>query len=456
MNESFWQKTTNQKNLKSLDKDIDVDVLIIGGGLSGIMTAYQLKDSHLKIAVVEKDKIGSHTSGHTTAKVTILHDLIYQRIEKHYSYEHAHLYYQSNKEALHDIKKIIQKEKIDCDFQENIAYIYSDDPRYVSAIEKEKKLLTSFGETIIDNHHHLSTLGLKNQAVFHPLKYLYQIVNICIKHHIQFYEQSQAVKIYRYHDYYKVKVNQNTVTCRYLVHATRYPFIKKGLYFFQLFQSKEYIDYLSYYKGPDSDLAVDQTLSYRPITKKHSLVIDQQSHDWFSQDSIPIRGIPYIGRFKNNEFMIYGFQKWGMTLSHVAARLIKDLILENDNPYIQLYYCHYFSISYSKYYFSKLIKHILKGYIGQRYLTKDIADIKKDEGAIVKIHHRLYAVYRDKNNQYHYFSPYCPHLKCLVHFNHKSHTWDCPCHQSIYDAYGHLIEGPSLSPLKEIVNDEIH
>lgn len=454
MNESFWQKTTHKENIKKLDKDIDVDVLIIGGGLSGVMLAYQLKNSHLKIAVVEKDEIGSHTSGHTTAKITILHDLIYQKLAKHYSYEHAYLYYQSNKEALEDIKKIIQKEHIDCDFQENTSYIYSDEHRYVSSIEKEKKLLTSFGETIVENNDHLCTLGLKKQALFHPLKYLYHIVNICKKHHIQFYEQSKALKIYRYHDYYKVKVNQNIVTCRYLVHATRYPFIKKGLYFFKLFQSKEYIDYLNNNKGPDSYLCINQTISYRPLNK-HSLVINQQSQNWFSQDSMPLRGIPYIGQLKNNEFIIYGFQKWGMTLSHVASKLIKDLILGNTNPYKELYYCHYFSISHAKHYFHQILKNVSKGYIGQRYLTKNIKDIHPGEGAIVKIKHRLYAVYRDKDNHYHYFSPYCPHLKCLIHFNAKSHTWDCPCHQSIYDAYGHLIEGPSLASLKKI-NDEIH
>lgn len=453
MNESFWQKTANKEKINKLNQDIDVDVLIIGGGLSGIMLAYQLKDSSFKIAVVEKDSIGGHTTGHTTAKITILHDLIYQKIAQHYSYEHAHLYYQSNKEALHEIKEIIKKEKIDCDLQENTSYIFTDNLQYASFIEKEKKLLKSFGETIVENNRHLNVLGLKNQAVFHPLKYLYQIVNICQKHHIQLYEQSKALKIYRYHDHYKVKVNQNFVTCRYLVHATRYPFIKKGLYFFKLFQSKEYIDYHCHYQGPDSYLSVDQTLSYRPFNHHHSLSITQQSKDWFSQDSIPLRGIPYIGKLKDNEFIIYGFQKWGMTLSHVAAKLIRDLILDNPNPYKELYYCHYFSISHSKQYFYKLFKNVSKGYIGQRYLTKEIKDIKKNEGAIVKKHYHLYAVYRDENNQYHYFSPYCPHLKCLVHFNSKSHTWDCPCHQSIYDAYGNLIEGPSLFSLRKIVSD---
>lgn len=455
MNQSIWQKTAQKRKADPLKKDIHVDVLIIGGGLSGTMTAYYLRNSGLDIAVVEKDHIGSHTTGHTTAKITILHGLIYQQLAHHYSDEHAYQYYLSNKEALNDIKNIIRNEQINCDYQENTSFLYTNQQRNIPKLKKEKELLQSFGERVIETSDHLYTIGIPHQAVFHPLKYLYQIVDICQKHHIHFYEESKATAITRYRDHYQVNVNGHFITCRYLVHATRYPFIKKGFYFLKLFQSREYVDLVSSFPGKNSFLSADQPISYRPVNHDHALIIDQFTHDWFAQDSIPLRGIPYIGKYKNQEYMIYGFQKWGMTLSHVAGKLISDLILENHNPYKPLYYCHYFSISHSRLYLGKILSNTFKGYILQRYQTGKLHHLRAKEGAIIKLHHHLYAIYKDKNSHYHVFSPYCPHLKCLIHFNQKNQTWDCPCHQSIYDAYGHLLEGPSLSSLK-IVNDKNH
>ncbi|MGN1182837.1 MAG: FAD-dependent oxidoreductase [Faecalibacillus sp.] len=456
MNQSYWQKTATKRKLKKLNRDLNVDVLIIGAGFSGVMLAYQLKDSHLNIAVIDKNRIGQHTSGHTTAKLTILHDLIYQKLEQFYDRDHAYLYYQSNKEALQEIKDIIKKENIQCDFQENNAYIYSHEKINLPQLKKEKELLQSFGEDVIEINHQKQMIGLKHQAIFHPLKYLYKILSICINHDIQFFEQSIASKVYRYHDHYKVKVNNHYVTCQYVVHATRYPFIKKGFYFLKIFQTKEYITHYQKNESKDSFLSIEHPVSYRPLHNNSSLIIHPYLHDWFAQDSIPLRGIPYIGRLKDNEFMIYGFQKWGMTLSHVAAKLIRDLILNQKNEYKELYSCHYFSVSFSKQYLPVLLKNSFRGYFLQRYQIIPLNQLEKGQGDIIKINHHLYAVYRDDHGFDHYFSPYCPHLKCLIHFNAKSQTWDCPCHQSIYDAYGHLIEGPSVLPLKKIVNDEIH
>lgn len=451
MNVSYWQKTSKKKSYPSLEQDISTDVLIIGGGLSGIALAYYLKDTGYSITVIDQDELGCHTSGHTTAKITFLHDVIYQDIVKYYDIHYANLYYQSNLKALNEIKDIIKKENISCDFEENTSYIYTDDPQYIKTIQKEKEIFQTLKIDYIEDEQHLSSIGIENQAIFHPLKYLYALIQICQKSGVQFYEHSQAKHIIRQHHQYNVQVNQSHIQCQYLVHATRYPFIKKGFYFAKLFQKREYINYQDTYQNHHSYLCIDQIYSYRPV-KAHSLLIDPQTSQWFAQDSVPIRGIPYIGRLTKyeNEFIIYGFQTWGMTLSHVAGQLIADLIQDKDNPYEELYSCHYFSMAHAKKYINRIIKNNEKGYLQQRFRTKKITDIKKGEGAIVKKDHHLYAVYCDENGEYHYFSPYCPHLKCLIHFNKKSQTWDCPCHQSVYDVYGHCIEGPSLSSLKKV------
>lgn len=323
MNQSYWQKTSKKRISQTIQTDISTDIVIIGGGLSGVALAYQLKDSPFQVIVLDKDEMGSHTSGHTTAKITTLHDTLYRDIVKHYDIHQAYLYYQANQNALNEIKSIIQKEKIACDFKENTSFIYTDDPGYVSLIDDMDKIFRSLRVKTVKDEKHLASIGLEHQAIFHPLKYLYSLIQICEKKGVSFYEHSEVTRIERKDDSFLLDVNNHRIQCRYLIHATRYPFIKKGFYFLKLFQEKEYVDYVDEQKGNESYLCVDETKSYRPLPHNDSLVIHRDSKDWYAQDSIPLRGIPYIGRLNKytNEFVIYGFQKWGMTLSADSCKI---------------------------------------------------------------------------------------------------------------------------------------
>ena len=451
MNQSYWQKTSRKTSDKAIDKNIETDVLIIGGGLTGMTLAYYLKDSAFNITVIDKDEIGSHTSGHTTAKITVLHDILYYKINNHYDEHMAYLYFQSNQQGLKDIKDIIQKENIDCDFKENCSFIYATKPKQIEMLEKQKELFKTFRVKYIEDNQYLSSMGLENQAIFHPLKYLFTLKKICEKRSTVFYEHSQATKVEKQNDMYITSVNDYHIKSRYVIHACRYPFFKKYFYFLKLFQQREFVDYVEKQNSLESYLCIDKIDSYRPVCDHSSLQIHKHSSDWYAMDSIPLRGIPYIGRLKNdeNEFIAFGYQKWGMTLSHVAARLISDLILEKDNAYESLYSPRYFSLSFSKEYKTDMMTHLKKGYLTNRKETKLVEDIRKGEGALVKMNGQLYAVYKDKSGELYFMSPYCRHLKCVIEFDNISKTWICPCHQSVYNAHGTLLEGPSLYSLKE-------
>lgn len=448
MNESYWQTTTKHTKEKRLDKNLSVDIAIIGGGMTGVSIAYALKESGMSIAVLEKDELGSHTSGHTTAKVTTLHGLNYLNIKENYDIHQAYLYYKSNDEALKEIKDIIDKENIACDWQENTSYIYTNDTSFQQDIQSQQEIFQSLRVPFVKDEQYLESMGLEKQGIFHPLKYLYGLRQAC--QDVQFYEHSQVIHLERKSHLFELEVNGHHVKCHYLVHATRYPFIRKGLYFMKLFQQREFVDYCQGNKGKNSLLCIDQIESHRPL-KEGYLHINNQAKDWYTQDTMSLRGIPYIGKIDkySQEYVAYGFQKWGMTLSRVAGKLISDLILEQENPYEQLYACHYFSLSYAKKYSQKIVNHLKRGYIMNHFDTVNKEDIKNNDGGLVREGIKLYAVYRDNNGKYYYFSPYCPHMKCIVQFNKKTKTWDCPCHQSIYDAYGKVIEGPTLYPLNK-------
>ena len=111
-------------------------------------------------------------------------------------------------------------------------------------------------------------------------------------------------------------------------------------------------------------------------------------------------------------FMV--FKKWGMTNSFLASKIIKDLYLNNDNAYLSLFSCHYYSLSYSKIYLKQMLHHLYLGYVKFHFHTKK--NLQRGQGGLMKINHKLYAVYLDKQGIYHYFSPYCPHLKWSTFF----------------------------------------
>jgi len=458
MNKSYWQKTAHKEKYPFIDQNMNVDIVIIGGGLTGISLAYRLKNAMFNVIVLEKDEIGSQTSGHTTAKVTFLHDLIYQMLDEYYGYSYAKMFFESNQKALTEIEDIIIKENIQCDYERNEAVIYTLEKENINKIKKEKELLETFGIKVKENvvKEALYSISVDKQGIFHPLKYLYALANKCQDDGVRIFEHSQVKKVQRENDYFVIDVNHHKVQCDYVIHATRYPFVYKGLYFMKLIQQREYVRYgISQDIDHRSLLCIDTpSISEREV-KKGKIEIGKNSVmypiEWFAQDSEALRLIPYIGRFNHyDEYMAFGYRKWGMTMSHIASRLIADEILGIENEYAKLYSSHHYSLSLIAKKIPGLLKHMKKGMIDNRF-PKEVKHLRKNEGTVIKKDNQLTAVYKDEKGKCHYFSPYCPHLKCIIQFNSKTKTWDCPCHGSTYDAYGHLMLGPSLDDLDEKV-----
>lgn len=166
-NESYWQKTTTLPHYPKIKQDCTYDIVIVGGGMSGITLAYRLNNSNFNVALLESDTLASKTTGHTTGKVTCLHDVICVDICKAYGNDKAKEYFDSNNESLNEIKEIIEMNKIDCDFQENIAYISASDKVNCEKILKQIKLFKSWKLDVIVNNNENISMGLDKQAIFH-------------------------------------------------------------------------------------------------------------------------------------------------------------------------------------------------------------------------------------------------------------------------------------------------
>ncbi len=444
MNRSYWQKT-KIKQYPPIENDIECDVLIIGGGLSGICTAYHLNETSLKTVVVDKDSLGAHTSSHSSAKVTVLHGLVYNQIAKNYGNYFAYLYYKSNLEAMNRIKQTIDINHIDCGCEYVENYIYTNDIKLKSEFDKQRALLESFKVSLLKHDDYLDSIGMMNQMIFDPVRYLKGLIKAC--NHITFYEHTLVSDIKKVGDQYHVYANNHIIKCKYVVHATRYPMMYRGFFFTKMYQSHKWLSF-NLKKGEESLLCLDENYSYRKADRG-AIEISKDANEWYAMDTTTYRHIPYIGRYKENEFVIYGFAKWGMTLSEVAGNLISDLILEKKNVFEQLYSCKEEQYTFYKDNMTQIIDSLNKGYIKGRMNLQRLEDIKCNEGGIVKIKMKLYAVYKDEKGTCYYFSPYCRHMLCLVHFDKKSHTWMCPCHQSVYNCFGEVLEGPSIKCLKE-------
>ena len=141
MHTSIWESGVALPEFPKLEGDLKTDVLVIGGGICGLLCAYELKQAGVNCALVEANRIASGVTTGTTAKITALHGLIYGDLLKKYGLETAEKYYYVNQNAVEKFAKIAQR--ADCDFQRKTAYTYSLQDR--EKIEREFSVLQRIG-----------------------------------------------------------------------------------------------------------------------------------------------------------------------------------------------------------------------------------------------------------------------------------------------------------------------
>lgn len=452
-NESYWQHTITLPKYPQINKNCNYDVVIVGGGISGVSLAYRLNNSNLKVALFESDTLGSKTTGHTTAKVTYLHGAVYADIYQVYGRSKAKQYLESNYEAYQDIKKIIEMEQIECDFKENIAYVGASDTTNAKKLDCQIRLFKSWGFEVLENRlkNCQISMGLKQQAIFHPLKYLKGLLAQC--KHIDIYEHSLVTGSMHQDGLVCLEVNGFKVQARQVVWMTRYPPNLQHGYFFRIIQEKEHVIFQEGQSNGNSILDLSTNYSKRYLDEQHILMIkridDLNQVYWYAQDGKPLRKIPYIGKMNEQEYAAYAYNKWGMTLSHVASKLIYDLIINDESKYASLYQPSYGNYLKSGADMLKLVKNNYHGMIKNRLVSSKKLKLKKQQGKVIRHQGRLLAVYKDAQERIFYFSPYCPHLKCVVQYNEIDNTWNCPCHGSIFDCHGKLVSGPATKDLKQ-------
>ena len=424
---SVWEKEVTKTKFDALNGNKTTDVLIIGGGIAGLLCAYKLKNAGVDCILAEAKEICSGITKNTTAKITIQHGAIFSEMIKRFGQEKAKLYLEAQVLAGDEYKNLC--ENIDCNCEIKNSYVYSLNDR--KKIENEVSALNQLGiKARFSNTTELpiETIGaveIKDQAEFHPLKFLYSIAKDLV-----IFEHTKVLEIMPN----KVVTNCGEITFKKLIIATHFPTINKhGGYFLKLYQHRSYVIALKNaqnIKGMYVDES-DTGLSFRGY--KDLLLLGGGGHrtgkqggcwkeledfaikhypkaetlfKWATQDCMSLDKIPYIGRYSNtlpNVFVATGFNKWGMTNAMVAANMLCDLVREKPNKYAEV-----FSPSRS----------ILRPQFVVNAFESTMGLLKPT-------------------------APRCPHLGCALIYNSAEHSWDCPCHGSRFSEKGELIDNPA-------------
>lgn len=251
---SYWiNSEKNKEKYNKLEKNIETDICIIGGGITGISTAYYLTKENLKVTVLDMGKIGFQTTGNSTAKITSQHGLFYKYLKDSKGEDFARLYYDANEDAIKNIKKIVEKENIECDLECQSAYVLAANREEVQKVKDEVEVVRGFGghaeylerEDIDKNLlilNPLAAIRFKNQAQFNSYKYTIELAKICKNLGANIYENTKVVDVRDEKDYYYLETEDGyKIKAKYLVMTTKYPIINiPGFYFMKMYQSTSY------------------------------------------------------------------------------------------------------------------------------------------------------------------------------------------------------------------------
>lgn len=468
INKSIWEKYFDNVEFPSLDKDIEVDIAIIGGGITGITIGYFLRNSNLKVAIFERDKIGHGITSRTTAKITTLQQGILTKIKNTYDKDTSKEYFESQKYAIKLLTDIINENNIDCDLENVYSYYFGIKEKDVKRIKEEERLLKSFNEEVRvvnnlpDGLKFPYGISIPNTYVFNPIKYLNSLKDL-IKNKVLIYENSKVIKYEYANNLFTLYVNGFKVKAKKLIIASHYPYFLFP-YLMPLKCSLEK-SYIGCYKTTEKNnfsaisdknptLSIryikDKNLQYKLIlTNSHNTathlsefdnfkILSDKSPDylWSNIDIITKDHIPYIGEIANNQYIATGYNTWGMTNSVLAGKIISDAILNKENKYLKLFNPKRHNN------LNTIIKYPLYGLLNSyAFINSKLSKNKNVE--LKKINGINVGIYKDINGTKHIVKTTCPHLGCGLIFNEVELTWDCPCHASRFNIDGHVITGPS-------------
>jgi glycine/D-amino acid oxidase-like deaminating enzyme/nitrite reductase/ring-hydroxylating ferredoxin subunit len=487
---SLWLRTASGPGYPELEAELDVDVAVLGAGITGLTTALLLKREGARVAVVEAARVGGGTTGCTTAKVSALQSTIYSTITSRHGDDAAATYAEASLAGVEQVATLAEEEEIDCDLERRPAFTYAATEDELSAVEEEAEAAQRAGIAAaltgnIDLPYPVSgAVRLDGQLQFHPVRYAHGLAAAVDGDGSLVFERTRALGLDDGTPC-RVRTTGGTITASQVVVATHYPMLDRGLYFARLKAQRSYCIAVR----ADSSLPAGMSISAGTPTRsvrshREHLIVGGEGHDtgargasverferleqfarahwdvdaieyrWSAQDPSSYDHLPLVGHytpFSSRVLVASGFMKWGLSSGTFAAMILRDLVAGRDNPWARSFSPNRLSLRSAH----ELVRTNAK--VGVAFLLDRVlpaesepAEIPRGEARVVRRGIGKAGVYRDEEGQLHAVSLRCTHLGCLLRFNGAERSWDCPCHGSRFDVDGAVLEGPAVKPLERL------
>jgi glycine/D-amino acid oxidase-like deaminating enzyme/nitrite reductase/ring-hydroxylating ferredoxin subunit len=491
--ESVWIATgPDQPTYPTLGGDVGADVAVLGAGIVGITTAFLLSEEGAEVVLLDANQVARGVSGHTTAKLSSQHGLIYDRLRSTFGADHACEYGQANQAGLEWIAERVERDEIDCDFRRRSSYAYVTSDSKRSEVEDEARAAVEIGlpATFLDSaplpYPTAAAVRFDDQAEFHVRKYLLALPDELSEAGCRIYERTRALDV----DGSVVKTPGGRVSADRVVVATHYPFLDRSLAFARVHAQRSYALVCRIAGTPPKGMFISgdsPTRSVRavPVNGEELLLVGGEGHGtgtggnteeryqrlerfarehwevesveyrWSSQDNVTSDRLPYVGRltpWNDRVLMATGFAKWGLAAGTAAALVLDALVRDRDHPWARLFNPSRLTPLASA---PTLVKENTKTalrFVGDRVTkrgTRSLEALAPGEGDIVRADGEKVAGYRDDEGRLFAVSTRCTHLGCQVNWNAAERSWDCPCHGSRFAPAGEVLHGPAVQPLEQ-------
>jgi len=492
---------------KKLNKDLDTDILVIGGGISGLTVAYCLALEGRKVVLIEDGFLASGETGRTTAHLTCALDDRYFELEKIFNEETAHLAAESHSAAIEWIANTINTNKIDCNFKRVDGYLFLEESDSIETLNKELVATQKAGlkTELINDTPSIQTVGnssslkFSDQAQFHILKYINGLANAFLSLGGNIFTETKAENINKdgaTANGFNIKANHIIVATNtpindwVKIHTKQWPYrtyvigskIEKGKMPYALwwdtggkenqFQSEPYhyvrlepfdnehdiliIGGEDHKTGQTEDKTIKEEDRYENLliwAKKHFSAFQNIDFKWSGQVMEPIDSLAYIGKNPGDEniYIITGDSGNGMTHGTLGGIIITDIITGKENPWVKIYDPARFTLNKSLKYLKEVGNMVAQysDWLSNNGL-QETNTLIPGEGGIFTSGTKKFAIYKDENQKLHVCSAVCPHLGAILQWNNDEKTFDCPMHGSRFTTEGKVINGPAIADLKKI------
>ncbi|MGW0523745.1 FAD-dependent oxidoreductase [Crossiella sp. NPDC003009] len=493
-NVSYWISSTADAGADRPELPEQADVVVLGAGIAGITTAYLLKQLGLRVALIEAGELAAGVTGHTTAKVTVQHGPVHQRLRRSFNAETATAHARAQTAALEWLAATSARLGIDCELTRSANVLYTEQPGSVPTLRAEAEAAAAAGlPAAFADHTDLpfpvaGAVRLADQAKFHPRKWLLGLAALIPGDGCSVHTGVRALALTE-GDPCVVTTTEGRIRAEHVVVATHYPIFDRGAFFPRLQPRRDLVVAGPGQGPPGMYLDVDTAHSVRtaPLPGGEELLIvggeghlvdegdntgarferlaewarerlglTEIRYRWMAHDLSTPDGLPYIGRFHpftKKVWVATGFGHWGMTNGTLAGLILRDLISGVASPHAALFDPLRTTLAQSAPKFVKTNAHVAARLVGDRFAAATaggVDQLAEGQAVVTTVGTKAVAAYRKPGGELCALGARCTHLGCLVAFNDGEQTWDCPCHGSRFALDGSVIQGPAVRPLPKV------